>query len=149
MCQRSRLGRPRQALRFFLAVSLFAAPGCWRGAENSIPSGAHEIAMVVLKGPRHETLALVPVFIGDKGPFAFALDTGASRTVVDRRIAAELGLPVAGGEVQVSGVGGNAVAQPVRVDRFSADNIWAIIGGGGRAVERYKLEPDRQSERSE
>ena len=70
-----------------------------------------------------ETLALVPVYIHGKGPFAFALDTGASRTVVDRRIAAELGLPAAGPEVPVSGVGGNVAAQPVRVEDWRVDEI--------------------------
>jgi len=60
-------------------------------------------------------MALVPVFIEGKGPYSFALDTGASRTTVDSKIAEELGLLTAGGETQVTGVGGKAIARPVRV----------------------------------
>src|SRR5438034_10516552 len=115
MCRRVRLGSPRQALLLVLAVTLFAATACQHRTENFGPSGSHDVKMVVLKGPGGATMALVPVFIGDKGPFAFALDTGASRTSVDRRVAEEVGLPAVGGEVQVSGVGGKAVGRPVRV----------------------------------
>jgi predicted aspartyl protease len=119
MSRRFRLSGTRQALLLVLAVALLGGMGCQRATENSIPTGAHEVKMVVLKGPKHETLALVPVYIDGKGPFSFALDTGASRTVVDRRVAEELGLPVAGSEESVKGVGGKAVAYPVRVGSWS------------------------------
>jgi Aspartyl protease len=42
---------------------------------------------------------------------------------VDRRIAEGLGLPVAGDDVQISGMGGNALAQPVRVARWRLAGI--------------------------
>ncbi len=120
---RSRLGGPRFALVAVLAVALSGGTGCRRDAELGVPPGAHVVNMVVLKGRGGETLALVPVYIHGKGPFAFALDTGASRTVVDRRIAAELGLQVAGPDVPVSGVGGNVSAQPVHVENWRVDEI--------------------------
>src|SRR5262245_11982061 len=123
MFRHVRLGSPRQALLLALAVALFGVLGCQRTTENALPSGAHDIKLVVLNGRGGETLALVPVYIEGKGPFAFALDTGTSRSVVDSRIAAELGLPSAGGEVQVSGVGGKAVAQPVRVGHWRVGEI--------------------------
>ncbi len=118
-----RTGGPRQALLLVLALSGFGIPGCRPGIEEGVPAGTHAIEMAVLKGREGETLALVPVYIEGKGPFAFALDTGASRTIVDRRIAEELGLPIAGDDVQVSGVGGNTLAQPVRVARWRLAGI--------------------------
>jgi predicted aspartyl protease len=118
-----RTGSLRQTLLPVLAVGFLLAAGCQRGNELSIPAGAHDIKMVVLKGRGGETLALVPVFINGKGPFAFALDTGASRSVVDTRLAAELGLPISGEESSVSGVGGKATAQPVRVENWRVGNI--------------------------
>jgi len=71
--------------------------------------------MVVLKGPADATMALVAGLHRGEGPYSFALDTGASRTTVDSKIAEELGLLTAGGETQVTGVGGKAIARPVRV----------------------------------
>jgi hypothetical protein len=118
MSSRFRLGGWRTGLLLLLAV----ATGC-QGGNTGVPPGAHVIPMVVLKGQGGETLALVPVFIDGQGPFAFALDTGASRSVVDRKIAAELGLSVAGGDVQITGVGGNAPAVPVRVGHWRVANI--------------------------
>jgi predicted aspartyl protease len=79
--------------------------------------------MTVLKGRGGETLALVPIYIEGKGPFSFALDTGASRSVVDHQIAAELNLPSAGNDVQVSGVGGQVSARPVRVKSWRVADI--------------------------
>jgi len=120
MSRRIRPGSPWCALLPALAAAVGAA-GCQRGPE--VPPGAQAIEMVVLKGRGGETLALVPVFIEGKGPFAFALDTGASRTVVDRRVAEELGLPPAGGAAEVKGVGGRAVAVPVRVGGWRVGGI--------------------------
>ena len=117
-----RIGGSRQAVLLVVAVPLLCATGC-RQSEPDLPAGAHAIEMVVLKGTRGETLALVPVYIEGRGPFAFALDTGASRSVVDSRIAAELGLSAAGGEIEVSGVGGRTVARPVRVVSWRVGDI--------------------------
>src|SRR3954470_8090089 len=113
----------RQALLLVLAVSLLGAAGCQSGTGNGAPAGAHDIKMLVLKGPGGATLALVPVYIKGKGPFTFALDTGASRSTVDSRVAAELGLPVAGGAEPVKGVGGKVVARPVGVQQWRLDDI--------------------------
>ena len=39
-----------------------------------------------------DPLVVVPVFVNEKGPYDFALDTGASRTVISLGLAAEFGL---------------------------------------------------------
>ena len=39
-----------------------------------------------------DPLVVVPVFVNEKGPYDFALDTGASSTVISLELAAEFGL---------------------------------------------------------
>jgi predicted aspartyl protease len=39
-----------------------------------------------------DPLVVVPIFVNEKGPYDFALDTGASRTVISLELAAEFGL---------------------------------------------------------
>ena len=51
-------------------------------------------------------LVVVPVFVNEKGPYDFALDTGASSTVISLELAAEFGL--------------------------ATEKIAQLIGGGGR-----------------
>ena len=51
-----------------------------------------KVPLRVVKGGNHTTLAVVPVYIGSKGPYDFALDTGASVSVVDLAVVHELGL---------------------------------------------------------
>src|SRR5262245_66480347 len=115
MSQRRQFG-VRQLWMGAVAAVVVAVIGCKRAAEPPLPPGAYPVNMMVVKGRHGETMALVPVYIRDQGPFAFALDAGASRTVVDHKIAIELRLPAAGAPVEVTGVGGTAMAQPVRVD---------------------------------
>jgi hypothetical protein len=50
------------------------------------------------------TLALVEVSLQGQGPFLFALDTGASSSVVDLDVATRLGLPRSGTTRDVTGV---------------------------------------------
>jgi predicted aspartyl protease len=106
-----------------VTAAALAVIGCKRVAEPALPPGSYQIHMMVVKGRHGETMALVPVYINGQGPFAFALDTGASRTVIDRQIAEELRLPAIGEPVEVTGVGGSATAQPVRVENWRIDKI--------------------------
>jgi hypothetical protein len=115
-------GSVRWAGSWVVAVFLLGI-GCQRAVEIGVPAGAHDIPMEVLKGAQGQTLALVPVYLEGKGPLAFALDTGASRSTVDRRVAVELGLPVAGRAEQVEGVGGKVLARPVDVHRWRVGAI--------------------------
>ena len=59
-----------------------------RGPEKSL--GAGEIAFRWANA--EDGLVVVPVFVNQKGPYDFALDTGASRTVISLEVAAEFGL---------------------------------------------------------
>jgi hypothetical protein len=81
------------------------------------------VPLEIVEGPGGSTLAFVPVFIGDEGPFPFALDTGASNSVIDADLADELGLEDAGEPQDVRGVTGEGEAQPVLIDDWRVGDI--------------------------
>ncbi len=58
-----------------------------------------------------------PVYLNGKGPFRLVLDTGASRSAVVAKVAADLGLPSAGA-MTLHGVTGSATVPFVTVDTF-------------------------------
>jgi predicted aspartyl protease len=61
-----------------------------------------------------DTRMTVPVLINGKGPFRFIVDSGATRTVISSRLAAELGLPSAG-VVPLHSVGGESDVPAVHI----------------------------------
>jgi len=76
------------------------------------------------------TIVLVPVSVNGYGPYEFILDTGASSSSVDRRLADRLGLPETGQSANVRGVGGTTVAPMVRLRE------WRV---GGRPLRSRTL----------
>ena len=80
------------------------------------------VPLRVLETPE-ATLALVPVTISGQGPYLFALDTGASSTVLDTTIADELGLERTGEQRAVSGVIGQQRVEMVRVEHWQLGDI--------------------------
>ena len=62
-----------------------------------------------------DTRMTVPVLIDGKGPYRFIVDSGATRTVVSSRLAAELGLRPAG-TVPLHSVGGESEVPAVQID---------------------------------
>ena len=73
--------------------------------------------------PTRQTLALVPVFIGGHGPFPFALDTGASRSLIAAFLAARLQLPDRGSGGMLQGVTGATSAKNFAVKSWRAGNV--------------------------
>ena len=73
---------------------------------NSPPARSIPFALAAA----HKPLILVQAFVNDQGPFQFAVDTGASRTMLSSELAAKLALETrqdrpltgAGGQVQMS-----------------------------------------------
>lgn len=63
----------------------------------------------------HHFMVIVPVSINGAGPFHFLLDTGTSRTMVDRKIADQLSLPRVGQSIAV-GIQGTASVSHVHTD---------------------------------
>jgi hypothetical protein len=82
------------------------------------PSEGERVPLEILEGPDGQVIVVVPVFIAGEGPFAFALDTGASRTLVDQAIADQLELPISEQGVDVLGVGGQSQVDLVEVQTW-------------------------------
>jgi predicted aspartyl protease len=68
-------------------------------------------------------LALVPVTINGTGPFTFALDTGASQSLIDLQAARRLGVPKVGSAGKIAGVTGVKKAALVKVTRWRVGQI--------------------------
>jgi len=111
----------RLALSLAVVLALFAGAGC-----SSLNLGAPTPGTVharVVGGAGGARLLLVPVFISGRGPYDFALDTGAARTVVDSRVVSQLRLPTTGSEQAVTGVSGTSEAVRVRVSSWRVDSV--------------------------
>jgi hypothetical protein len=119
----------RACLLILVAISVVLRAGCRRGTEmqTGVPETGdgreHSVSLLVLEGPGGSTLALAPVYINDLGPFAFALDTGASHSVIDEQLAEELGLPVVGPPIEMTGVAATAQALQVRVGKWRVGEV--------------------------
>lgn len=81
------------------------------------------VPLIIVEGPEGSTLAYVPVTINGEGPFQFALDTGASNSVIDAQLAEDLGLEQVGDARPGVGVGGVAEAVPVGVSAWAIDDV--------------------------
>ena len=113
--------RGRAAL--LCGVLFVGATACLSGGSGGpkMTAGGRERTVplhVVKHGDR--TLALVPVTINGRGPFAFALDTGASTSAVDRGLARRLRLGKTGEKIDLSGVTGSATVSVVLVRHWRA-----------------------------
>lgn len=122
--QRSPAAR-RAAILLLLLALLFTPAACSRvqiarpaqvaGQEISVP-------LRIVEGPSGAVLALVPVSIQGQGPFPFALDTGASQSLIDRNLVDQLGLPIVGHSQGVTGIAGVTEADLTRVEAWSVGN---------------------------
>lgn len=104
------------------ALAVVAVP---TAQSTAAASGATEI---VIATPDKRDRLTIPVRIGARGPYRFLVDTGAERTVVSRRIAAELALPVKG-HALVLGVAGSRTVDLVEVESlsFGRSHLFGII----------------------
>jgi hypothetical protein len=66
---------------------------------------------------------LVPVTIGNSGPYSFAVDTGASTSLIDQPLAQRLGLKQVGPPQSIAGIGSNEQAIPVQVSHWHAEAL--------------------------
>jgi hypothetical protein len=128
----SQWGGSRSArLRTLLVVALLALivaglSACTISLNSSTPTVCDQgisAPVDVKKDFQGNTLVLVSVTLEGQGPYVMALDTGASKTLVDRSVAQKLDLPVAGPPQEFSGIGGQQQATPVRINSWSIDKI--------------------------
>ena len=74
--------------------------------------------------PDHIGRIIVTVMVNQRGPFQFALDTGANRSVLAPHLVAALGLHADEGQpVVLNGVTGAAQVPTVMIDRISAGDL--------------------------
>ena len=125
---------PWRGLRARLAALLLASVLGMVGAAGSpgvagpalgAAAAANEPGSVPLRIVRAggSIVVLAPVSVQGQGPYDFVLDTGASRSVVDRRLADDLGLARVAVVPQVTGVSGPAEATVVRVADWRAGDV--------------------------
>jgi Aspartyl protease len=90
---------------------------------GGVPMGQRSVKLVVITTPDHSTMALVPVRINGRGPYPFAVDTGASSSLIDTGLAQKLGLPDQGTTGLLSGVAGSAHGEKTRLSDWSIGGV--------------------------
>jgi hypothetical protein len=114
---------PRRRTLSMLAVAALAvAIGCTSIPLDRSPSPGTVHARVV-GGAGGARLLVVPVYFSGHGPYDFALDTGAARSIVDTRVVSQLRLPTTGAEQAITGVSGTGEAVRVRVTAWRVDGV--------------------------
>ncbi len=93
------------------------------GGTGTAAAGAHTVPLQIMSGSGGAVLAFVEVSIDNQGPFRFALDTGASNSVIDTRVAQQLNLPTTPAVGQVTGVASSERAQLARVDQWQVGDV--------------------------
>lgn len=97
-------------------------------------TGAQNQSATVTFKLEEQSLILVPVTVNGSGPYDFLLDTGCTKTIVDRKLAGELALPQARG-ANVVGV--------FAASKMTAVHVNALSVGGVSVVEGDVLVADR------
>ena len=109
---------------FVLVYCVAFAPACAAGPNPIEPTPQIVTAKIKLD---ERSMIIVPVSLNGSGPYDFVLDTGSRKTIVDQKLAGELGLPRVG-ETTVAGVLTSAEMPVVRVDSLSVGG--ATVQGG-------------------
>jgi len=117
----------RRRLRLFaplaaLCLALLLLSSCTVQLGGASIAGGTAPAQIE-RGAQGAVIVIVKITIQGHGPYDFALDTGASESLVDRSVASSVGLVVAGPQQQVSGIGGSEVVTPVKVSQWSLGTI--------------------------
>lgn len=118
----------RAALAAVVLAAAVALGGCAvtigsTGNTSAPASDSGQVAVKVIQGDNGQTLILVPITIHGKGPYTFALDTGASISLVDSAIASKLGLKDTGETSTVSGIGGAQNVTPIKISDWKAGDV--------------------------
>ena len=111
-----------------LALCALALAGCGgttkaqEATTSEVPKGSLFVNIKVLKQGT-QVIALVPVRINGKGPYAFALDTGASQSLVDSQVAGELRVQKTGKKERFAGASSISTAIEIRVKNWSVGHV--------------------------
>jgi predicted aspartyl protease len=115
-----RLNRP-----FVLLAFLTCLPAMAQVQDHTGPTPSIVTAKIRLDDL---SMIIVPVSINGSGPYDFLLDTGCAKTMVNQKLADELGLPRVGGDKTVVGVLSSSTMPIVHVDSLSVAG--ATVSGG-------------------
>jgi predicted aspartyl protease len=85
--------------------------------------GQRRIRLQVVTTKGRNTLALVPVFINGRGPLAFAVDTGASQSLVDEDVAKKVGLKPGDDIGRLQGVAGSSRGRALKIHDWRAGGV--------------------------
>lgn len=86
---------------------------------GSVSGKSVTIPATIRHGADGATLVIVDLAINGKGSYPFALDTGASITLVETSLAQSLQLPTSGAPEVITGVGGDQRIMPVSISHWS------------------------------
>jgi hypothetical protein len=113
-----------------LAVTAAGCGGsctCGTTGAATVRAGAASVGerTIPIQVVRHggQVIALVPVTIEGKGPFTFALDTGASQSLVDQQVAAELDVRKTGTTEKVAGVSSIGNGSAIGVKHWQVGDV--------------------------
>ena len=112
-------------------LALLAATAQAQDVATAPPAPAVEEVVVESPEPRYVTPTTrdrigriwAPVLINGMGPYRLVLDTGASRSAISAKVAAELGLPIQADSVRLQGVTGSTIASTVDVDTLEFGDL--------------------------
>jgi hypothetical protein len=104
-----------------VAAAVLLVAGCG-GSKSSAPTGTFDVSIEVVKHGK-QVIALVPVTIDGHGPYTFALDTGASQSLVDSSVAKELRVQKTGDSHQVAGITNVTKVQTIKVEHWRVGKV--------------------------
>jgi predicted aspartyl protease len=105
-------------MRAWALIAVVAIAGCGGGSAKK----ELRVDMQVVKQGK-QVIALVPVTIDGKGPFTFALDTGASQSLVDTAVARKLSVPKTGKHPKIAGISTVEKMATVQVKHWRVGDI--------------------------
>jgi predicted aspartyl protease len=113
-----------------LAAAALIVSGCGASSTTTAkaviptenPDGSLNVAIKVVRHGK-QVIALVPVTINGKGPYTFALDTGASQSLVDSSVAKELDVKPTGDTHKVAGISSVTKVTSIAVKRWRVGKV--------------------------
>jgi predicted aspartyl protease len=109
-----------------VALSALAASACGGTTSKARPAdppqGSTFVAIRVVRQGK-QVLAVVPVRIDGHGPYQFAIDTGASTSLVDSQVAKALDAPRTGAKQRIAGVGSVSNVATIEVKQWSVGGV--------------------------
>lgn len=111
-----------------MAVTAAAQPvtTLQRPAQPAVaaPDDPEEVLYAAPTTPDRIGRVMAPVFVNGRGPYAFLIDSGASRSAIAPRVVAELGMvPDPAQGLMLRGVTGSEVVPSILIERLQAGDI--------------------------